>query len=374
MSEELKFEETSFEETKKATDEKCPYCGGTVEFDPSSGGLLCPYCDSKIEIKAETAQTESGESMTSAQELDFESALTHANCDWGVAKKTIICKSCGGESIYDELELSNKCPYCDSNQVMEEKDVNTLAPGGVCLFKVDKKKAGERFTSWIKGKWFCPSEAKKKAKPESFKGVYLPAWTFDAETYTTYTAQYGKERRVRNSKGETRTVIDWYTTSGSYQRFINDNMQYATVRYDMKMMKKLAPFDTEDNLLYKPEYIAGFISERYSVGLADSWEKAKVDINYILKRDIEDKIEREHSTSHVRGIMANTQFSDIKYKYLMLPIWLSSFRYKDKIYQFMVNGQTGKVAGKTPISPLRVCVAVLIALAVLGLVAYIYTR
>lgn len=370
MSEEYVEENIAREQTQEATDKKCPACGGTMEFDPKSGGLSCPFCGSKYEIEAKKDDNE----QTSAKEIDFNDAEARGNCDWGAKKKTIICKMCGAESIYDELDLSNECPYCGSNQVMEESDVDTLAPGGVCPFQVDKKTAGEKFKSWIKGKLFCPREAKEKAKPESFKGVYIPVWTFDADTVSPYTAQYGKERRERNSKGETRTVIDWYTTSGTYRKFINDNLQIATKRYDTAILKSIQPFNTEDNLLYKPEYITGFISERYSVGLDESWESAQLDIRNILKSGITSEVKSNHFTNHVRGVSFDTDYSNIKFKYLLLPIWISSFKYKGKIYNFMVNGQTGKVGGKTPISPLRVAVAVLIGLAVVAGLLYLYSR
>ena len=73
-------------------------------------------------------------------------------------------------------------PYCGSNQVMEAKTENTLAPGGVCPFKIDKNQAVSNFHRWIKNKLFCPKEAKQKSKPSAFSGLYLPYWTFDADT------------------------------------------------------------------------------------------------------------------------------------------------------------------------------------------------
>ena len=38
----LTAEKTS---TLKETDRKCPACGGTMDFDPATGGLHCPFCD-----------------------------------------------------------------------------------------------------------------------------------------------------------------------------------------------------------------------------------------------------------------------------------------------------------------------------------------
>lgn len=349
--------------TMSETDKKCDSCGGTMDFDPNSGGLLCPYCGATKEIE----QSEE----ISAKELDFESAELYDNCDWGVEKKTVLCKSCGAQSVYDQLQISDECPYCGSNQVMEEKGVNTLAPGGVCVFKIDKKRAGDLFKNWLKKKWFCPSEAKRKAKPDSFKGVYLPYWTFDTNTFSTYTAQYGRNRTVRDSKGNTRTVTDWYNTSGSYSEFIDDQLIIATTRHPHKILSRIEPFMTEDNLVYKPEYVAGFISERYAVGLKEGWEKAKAFIRRRLESNVTSKIRVENAASAVRGLRMHTHYNDIKYKYLLLPVWVSAFKYKNKIYEFMVNGQTGRVGGNAPVSPWRVLLAILIGLAIAGIIYFI---
>ena len=122
-------------------------------------------------------------------------------------------------------------------------------------------------------------------------------------------------------------------------------------------------------MVYKPEYVAGFASERYSVGLTDAWNKAKNDIHRELESDIDTKIRREHFADRVSGLHVRTSFHGITYKYLMLPVWMSTFKYKDKIYHFMVNGQTGKVSGKTPISPLRVAIAIFLGILAVGLIA-----
>ena len=84
-----------------------------MDFDPATGGLHCPYCDHMEEIPP------SENVPQKAEELDFASAELTGNCDWGVAQKTVTCKSCGATSVYDALEVASECPYCGSNQVME---------------------------------------------------------------------------------------------------------------------------------------------------------------------------------------------------------------------------------------------------------------
>lgn len=352
-------------DTKEETDKKCPRCGGVMDFDPATGNLHCPYCDyeENIPVEADTPKQ--------AEELDFESAEFTANKDWGVATKTVLCKSCGAESIYDALQTSAVCPFCGSNQVMDQNDIDTIAPGGVVPFSISDKQASEMFHRWIKKKFFCPKLAKESARPDKFKGIYLPYWTFDTQTFSTYTGEYGIDHTRRDKNGNTHTETEWHRTNGRYNEFIDDELVIATNKQDRNMLKGIEPFDTANNKSYKPEYIAGFVAERYSVGLKDAWKIAETSIKNKLKYHVSDKIKKEHRADRTRNISLNTSFTNKTYKYLLLPIWVSNFKYNDKVYQFMVNGQTGKISGKTPISIPKVVLTVIAVIVVIAILYYL---
>lgn len=354
-------------DTKKETDKKCPQCGGVMTFSPDTGNMKCPYCDYE-----EVIPVEAEEELTSAAELDFYQAEHTANKNWGVEKKSVLCKACGATSIYDALQTSAVCPFCGSNQVMEAAEEDTIAPGGVVPFSISDDDAADSFRKWIKKKWFCPKLAKESVRPKSFKGIYLPYWTFDTQTSSTYRGQYGTRHTRTNSKGETKVEIRWHSTSGSYHEFIDDQLVLASKNHDANILQGLEPFHTEKNKIYKPEYVAGFVAERYSIGLTDAWENAKISIKNRIHKGIREQISTQHCTTLVRGISANTSFDDITYKYLLLPIWISNFKYKDKVYQFMVNGQTGKVSGKIPISVPKVILTGFIALLIVAGILYLY--
>lgn len=350
--------------TMQETDRKCPQCGGTMDYDPALSRLHCPFCDYTEEIKTDDTKP------LKAQELKLEEAEFTENFDWGTEQKTVTCKSCGATTVYDALEVANECPYCGSNQVMEAAGVRTMAPGGVVPFRIDRKTAGERFKSWLGHKLFCPKEAKESAKAESFTGIYLPYWTFDADTHSTYTGEYGYQKKRKNGDKE-EVYYEWHRGSGQFSKFIDDELVCACGdNHDKYILSSIEPFKTDENVAYKPEYIAGFAAERYALGVKDAWKKAKEAIKEELKSLAGNKLQSEHSAQSTRNVQVSSTFENITYKYLLLPIWISSFTYKGKVYQFMVNGQSGKVGGKSPISPWRVLVAILIAVLIIVLIAY----
>ena len=347
------------ERTEKETDKKCPNCGATVFFDPATGGMHCDYCGYTCELPSANDENE-------ICEMDFESALHTESFDWGEQKKEVQCKQCGAVTVYDALETAAVCPFCGSTSVMPAAAENTIAPGGVCPFSVTKEQAGERFTRWLKGKLFAPRKAKKSASPEAFQGVYLPYWTYDAQTTSNFTGRAGYDHTVKDKDGKNQTETDWHHVSGIYQEFFDDVTVMASKRQTDSGVRACEPFDFSKLVPYSPQVVAGFIAERYSIGLQEGWESAQRTIQSRLHSDIQSYIRRRWNADHADSVHFSTLYSNITYKYLLVPTWISSFKYKDKIYQFAVNGQTGKVGGKAPVSAWRI---ILFILAIVGLIA-----
>lgn len=355
-------EQMRSEKTEKATDKKCPNCGATVMFDPGLGKMHCEYCGYECELP-------NADDEHAVCEMDFDSAINTDSCEWGTEKKSVECRNCGAVSIYDALETAAICPFCGSTQVMPAATENTIAPGGVCPFQVTKQSAGEKFTKWLKKKWFTPRKAKKNAQPEAFQGIFLPYWTYDAQTTSRFTARAGYEHKVRKKDGSTTTETTWRPVSGVYQEFIDDETVMATKRHDKSGIKQCGPFRLSKLVPYDPRYLAGFVAERYSIGLKEGWEIAQTSIHRKLRSSIDTYIRSYWSCDRTSSIRFSTLYSNITYKYVLVPAWISSFQYKNKTYQFAVNGQTGKVGGKAPVSALRIILAILIGV---GIIAGLY--
>ena len=63
-----------------------------------------------------------------------------------------------------------------------------------------------------------------------------------------------------------------------------------------------------------------------------------------------------------------------RFKHILLPIWLASYRYQDKVYRFLVNGQSGEVQGERPWSVWKITFAVLCGLILAGLLFWLMSR
>jgi len=203
--------------------------------------------------------------------------------------------------------------------------------------------------------------------------MYVPYWTYDSDTTSFYRGQRGehywetqhyttrqngktvhKTRRVRKTR--------WYPASGTVWGSFDDVLVLASNSLPRKYTEKLEPWDLHNLVPYKDEYLSGFRAESYHVDLADGFEYARgimdVQIRRLVRRDIGGD---EQRISSVR-----TQYDRITFKHILLPIWISAYRYKNTTYRFLVNGRTGEVQGERPWSWVKI---MLLVIGLLALVA-----
>ncbi|MDD6196460.1 MAG: hypothetical protein PUB12_06185 [[Clostridium] aminophilum] len=366
------YPDAGLEEPKEArqveeSNKKCPQCGAPLIFDPKSSRLKCEFCGYEEEIEEDREPDR-------PEVLDYEHSEETASTDWGLETRTVVCRSCGARSVYDVNAIAQVCPYCGSTQIVEagDEEQNVMAPGGVIPFAIARKEAAGRFTRWINGKLFCPSQAKQSARPDAFQGVYLPYWSFDADSHSVYTGRYGRERTVHSSDGnKTQVVVDWHSTRGEFSLPVRDQIVCASTKNSQAMLRGVEPFRMEEAVVYKPDYLAGFTAERYTVRMKDAWTEAKDILESRMRSEAAGRIRSQHVCDRAEVTSIRTDYSGIGYRYILLPVWMSSFRYGDKVYRFVVNGQTGRVSGDTPLSALRVAAAILIGLAVAFILYYL---
>ncbi len=331
---------------------KCANCGDNLVFDPKTGGLACRSCGSKVELKTEKPKPKKDFSKI---EKEFQS--------WNKESSLVRCENCGAKEVVSDKTISHNCSFCGSNKIVEAKDLPGLKPDAVLPFSITSKVAEQSYKKWIKGKMFAPNDLKKKAKLNSFNGVYTPSWSFDTNVHTDYKGTLEKDENYRDSQGRIHTRTKVKRVKGSRDDKYIDYLMSVGQKIDRVTFNKIQPFNLKDLKVYSHEYLAGFVSNHYDITAKESWKSAK----RYMTDDIKRKIVRYHHADRERHLELSQDFKDIKYSYFLLPVWVASYNYKEKLYNFFVNGTTGEVSGKTPVSPIKVALAIIFAVLIFAL-------
>lgn len=341
---------------------KCKSCGGIMRYSPADEDLKCIYCGYTGGLDKTPVEIE---------ENDFEYWKNHADqdsTDEVVEIPEIKCRQCGAVTTLPENTSAAKCAFCATPLILNEASVKRFwQPEYLLPFKITDKTGSNNFKKWLGKKWFLPSALKKNGvSTDSFKGVYLPFWTYDANTHTVYTGERGKNRTEasRNSKGEEikRTVTDWYSTSGTVDIDFDDIVVPASKTLPNSIMSNLTNWDMVNCVGFKKEFLAGFITEIYQRDFRESIDDAKEKMNSV----IEDTIRVDIGGDDQRINSKSTQFNNLKFKLLLLPVWISAFNFKNKVYQFVINGRTGQVIGQYPKDKTKI---IMLVVAIIALIA-----
>lgn len=355
----------------------CSSCGADLTFAPGQEKLVCDFCGAETEIAARPG----GHAFV---EHDFAAALARADDPEITAETAILnCTNCGAEVSFGANMHATECPFCDTPYVTGTGTRRRIKPAGVLPFAISEKDARAAMTKWLGRLWFAPNGLQEYArKGRAMNGVYIPFWTYDADTRSRYSGERGTiyyvtERvQVRGEDGKTRTEtrqvqkIRWTPVKGRVARFFDDVLIAASGIVKGAEADAIAPFDLSGLKPFSPAYLAGFRSEAYSVGLEDGFERARVKMAAQIERDVRFDIGGDRQRiGHI-----DTDIRDVTFKHVLLPVWIAAYRFRGKTYRFLVNGETGKVTGERPWSWVKITLAVVAALILAGAVAVIASQ
>lgn len=340
----------------------CENCGGNMLFDIKSQKLKCPNCDTEQDII----------SNKDIKEYDFhEYDLLEKKSTWGNEVDSITCSSCGGEAVVEKNQTAVSCSFCGSSQILKSKQEAGITPEGVLPFKIDKHMAQESLEKWMKKRWLSPNNLKVLYETETLKSIYIPYWTYDANTVSNYSGQGGKYYYVteeRNGKNVRVRKTNWHNVSGIVHEDFDDVLVNASRNFQESLMKTIEPYDTAAVETYKPHFLSGYIAERYSKGMKECFIIAKSKMNKIITNKATKDILRRYDTS--RGVTVRTVYNNLTYKHVLLPVWTANYDYGGKKFVYVINGQTGKINGKYPYSPVKIAILIVIAVILIGCYMY----
>ncbi len=335
----------------------CVSCGAKLEFNPLLGDLACPYCGHTEAVPE--ADQDAPEQAFDKHDLSDSVELARLS----EQSLEVACPGCRARVVFEPPDVAGKCPFCGTGLVSQAEPSKPVAkPDGVLPCKVTAKEATTFLRQWLGSNWFLPSDLQKLARSESVQGVYLPYWTFDANTWTTYDGERGERHTTRSHSGTTTTQTHWYPISGEFECFFDDMLVPATKQLPPKRLRQLTDWDLDDVVAYTPSFLAGFKAQRYQVPVQDGWQQAQSDMKAYLEKDAKAAIGGDDQRLNA----LNTDYSEVTYKHVLLPVWLCVYRYQQQRYQVVVNGQTGQVIGDRPYSKGKIAAAVVAGVAVAG--------
>ena len=348
---------------------KCSACGGFMEYSPAAENLKCKYCGNITELDKTAAKIEENDF------LYWKDRADESTDDDMMESAEIRCRQCGAATSLPPNVSGGKCAFCGTPLIMNEATVKRFwQPNYLLPFKITDRQGRTNFANWLGKKWLAPSKLKKSAVSlDAFKGVYLPFWTYDANTYTFYRGECGINRRerFRNSKGQMqeRTVTNWHTVSGNVSVAFDDVLVPASKTLALSIADRLTNWDLSNCVAFRKEFLAGFITELYQRDFRESLDDAKK----IMDKTIDSTVRRDIGGDKQRIHSKNTEYNDLKFKHLLLPVWISAFRFNNKLYQFVVNGRTGQIIGDYPKSTAKIVMIVLGILAVITVLWWLFS-
>lgn len=354
----------------------CEQCGADLRFAPGQTSLVCDHCGHKQEIPAAAPRRKEkalGEiSLRAGLDNDLPGSATEE-------VRSTSCPNCGAVVEFQGANHASECPFCATPVVVDTGSHRRIKPQALVPFELTEDQARDALTKWLGSLWFAPNGLLEYTrKGRAMAGIYVPFWTFDAETASRYTGQRGEhyyETRTvtvnvngRSEQREERVQkTRWYPASGSVSRDFDDMVVMASSSLPERLGNELTPWDLGKLEPYSPDFLAGFQAEGYTVPLADGHGKARARMEYIIEGDVR----RDIGGDEQRITNIDTRYSNETFKHVLLPVWTAAYKYSGKSYQFLVNGQTGEVQGERPYSWWKIGFTVLAVVAVAAAIAFV---
>lgn len=343
----------------------CAACGAQAEWHPARQMLVCGFCGTAapFTVDAATGAMVEHDLVTALRELPDEAR------GWLADKRTVQCQSCQAVSVFDAGRAGQNCDFCGSPSLLDYQEIKApIRPQGLLPFKIDQGKVREAMRAWFRGRWLAPNNLDAKSLVDRIHGVYVPYWTFDAHADCPWTADAGHyyytTEQYRDSKGrnQTRRVrhVRWEPASGHVTHVFDDEPVPGTQGLRHDLLKKIEPFATAELAPYDTAYLSGFVVEHYQVVLLDASTRSQEQMTGQLRQMASAQVPGDTQ----RNLQIHPSYSNRTFKHILVPVWVLAFNYRTKIYQVLVNGYSGAIAGDHPLSPWKIFLLIVVVLIV----------
>jgi hypothetical protein len=345
----------------------CPACGAQAEWNPGKQRLMCPFCgtESPYEIDRETGRVVELDLVAALRELPDEAR------GWQTERRTVACQSCRAVMVFDPARVGQNCEFCGAPALVDYTEIKSpIRPSGVLPFRIDRTRVRDDIRGWWRRKWLAPGRLARASLIDTLRSLYIPYWTFDATAHCPWEADAGyyyyvdvpgtdsKGRRITRRERRTR----WEHASGVVDHTFDDEPVPGTQGLPIDLLRQVEPFPTAEVVAYDTGFLSGHVVEHYRVVLIDAAAQSVAQ----MREKLEQLCVRQIPGDTYRNLRIAPEFSGRTFKHVLVPVWLLSYNYGAKAFQVIVNGYTGRIAGRYPFSIWKILLLVLLAVIVVA--------
>lgn len=298
-----------------------------MRFDSKTGTLSCPSCGRQDNIENFSDEF--------IEKTFDENEVVHYECN-----------NCGAEILTDPDTTATNCSFCGAPVVLGDRLRGELAPAKVIPFSISKEEAIAAFKKWCRNGLLTPRGFMAADRIKEITGIYVPFWIYDLDSNAQVEAVGTKIR--------TYTRGDYiYTETRFYNVYRDIDLRYVNVPVDAseklndELMDKLEPYHYGNLKEFKTPYLAGYIAEKYNFTDEVLYSRVKEKVQPFIDSYIQSTIQG-YATVNYKNKQIHTSKKNAMY--VLLPVWMFAYDYDDQEHIFAMNGQTGKVVGKPPLS------------------------
>lgn len=320
----------------------CPGCGSRLVFDIATQQMKCVYCGQFYLVSQVSKNSKDADEHDDAIMEQYEPEMEVT---------VFTCSQCGAEIAADTDEAVTWCSYCGSPATLQSRLSRIRKPEKVIPFKITKEECVDRYRRIAKKQIYAPRDLLKLGKAESFRGIYMPFWTFDVTREGKFT--FPGKKIITTS---TQTITTEYLAKGTVKAYHEGLSHDASFSFEDAVSENIVPFEKAAEVNFDECYLNGFYANA-----AD--QQAEECLPKVMETERELVLDVAKNNFEAIGLLEDKAASQLRneedYKIKtkstmeMFPVWFLSYRHKDRVSYATVNGQNGRLYADFPASPLK---------------------
>lgn len=302
----------------------CSNCAGRLVYDIGKRGVRCCSCETVFDVKDIP-------DFSLDDKLGVSDQVEHTmDCN------VYTCNSCGAEIVINDTEASTFCVYCGNPSIVFSRMAAVKRPEAIIPFRITKDQAENIIRDRIKEGKLIPDSI-KNFEVDTLRAIYIPYYITDISC-----AGSAVLSSVVGSGKSKHTVYHFRKAQCEFNRVTTD----ASQKLSDSTSERLEPFDFRQVEEFDEDYLLGLYADMSDVKMNDGQNTARARALRLFEEEMIDSVTVGSNKKMVRK-MFNSRINGNSITAL-LPAWFLTFRYEDKPYTILVNGQTGKVVGGVP--------------------------